>query len=92
MAKHAILSLNNTTAVLASPRGIHSGCDITIQNINNSGYIYVGGEGVTTSNYGFRIDPNCAISFELPGKDSIYIIASESLNAAVITIGLEIGN
>jgi hypothetical protein len=92
MTTHAIVSLNNSSAVLASPVGVHSGCDITVQNINNSGYIYVGGEGVTTSNYGFRIDPNCAISFELPGRQSIYLIASGNLNAAVLTMGLEVGD
>lgn len=92
MTTHNIVSLNDTTAVRISPNGTHSGLDITIQNISGSGFVYVGGEGVTTSNYGYRIAPASAISFELPGYDSLYIIgSSSSVEAAVITMGLEVG-
>lgn len=86
---HALVALNSSTAVRLTPVGTHSGLDFTVQNANNSGYIYLGGEGVTTSNYGFRILPNHSISFELPSKDHIYAVASTSLNAAVISMGLE---
>jgi hypothetical protein len=86
---HALVALNSSTAVRLTPAGTHSGLDFTVQNANNSGYIYLGGEGVTTSNYGFRILPNHSISFELPSKDHIYAVASTSLNAAVISMGLE---
>lgn len=87
---HALVALNSSTAVKLTPEGqTHSGVDITIQNPNNSGYIYIGGTGVTTSNYGFRILPNHSIAFELLGKDHIFAVASTSLNAAVITVALE---
>jgi hypothetical protein len=51
MTTHAIVALNNATPTLVSPNGTHSGCDITVQNINESGYVYVGGAGVTTTSY-----------------------------------------
>ena len=87
---HSIVSLNSSTATKITPGGTHSGFDITIQNINSTGYVYVGGEGVTTSNYGFRILPNHSISFELAGKDHLYLISSAgSMSAAVIMIALE---
>lgn len=90
MTQHNILTLSSTSPTLVSPAGTHSGLDITIQNINATGYVYVGGEGVTTTNYGFRILPNHSISFELPGRDALYVVASsDGLNAAVITISLE---
>jgi hypothetical protein len=89
---HALVALNSSTAVKLTPGGMHSGLDFTVQNANDSGYIYLGGEGVTTSNYGFRILPNHSISFELPSTDHIYAIASTSLNAAVISMGLESKN
>jgi hypothetical protein len=92
MTTHAIVELTNESPVLVSPNGVHSGCDITIQNINDSGYVYVGGAGVTTTSYGYRIAPNTAISFELPGYNSIYLIGSTTLDAAVITMGLEVGD
>lgn len=67
--------------------------DITIQNVNDSGYVYVGDSGVTTTNYGYRILPNHAISFELSGGDDLYLIAENSdMLAAVLKINLESGN
>lgn len=70
-------SLSNTDPVRLSPNGTHSGLDFTIQNSNDSGYIYLGGtSSLTSSNYGFRILPNHSISFELPGDDAIYALAS----------------
>lgn len=93
MTAHAIVTLSDTTATQVSPYGTHSGVDITVQNINASGFVYVGGEGVTTSSYGYRIAPSSAISFELPGHDALFLIASANeLQAAVITMGLEAGD
>jgi hypothetical protein len=90
---HALVALTSSTAVKLTPAvDTHSGLDFTVQNPNESGYIYLGGADVTTSNYGFRILPNHSISFELPPKDHLYAVASTSLNAAVISIGLESKN
>ena len=87
---HNIYTVGSSTAVQVSPNNTHSGVDITIQNINASGYIYVGNENVTTSSYGFRILPNHSISFELASPDALYAIGSTGgLSVAVITIGLE---
>jgi hypothetical protein len=92
MTAHRIQTLGNSEAVRLTPNGDHSGMDITLQNIHESGYVYIGGEGVTTSDYGFRISPNQAISFELPGYDALYAIASSSnINLAIIQTGLEVG-
>lgn len=69
--------LSNTESVRLSPNGTHSGLDFTVQNSNDAGYIYLGGtSSVSSTNYGFRILPNHSISFELPGEDAIYAIAS----------------
>ena len=93
MTAHIIVTLSATTSTQVSPNGTHSGLDITIQNINESGFVYVGGAGVTTSSYGYRIAPSSAISFELPGNDALFLTASANdLEAAVITMGLEVGN
>ena len=92
MTAHRIQVLGNTEAVRLTPNGDHSGMDITLQNVNSSGYIYVGGEGVSETSYGFRIMPNHSISFELPGYDALYAIASSSdMKLAIIEIGLEAG-
>lgn len=93
MTAHSIITLSDTTPTLVSPAGTHSGLDITIQNISESGYAYVGGSGVTTEDYGFRIAPNSAVAFELPGHDALFVIGStSSVRVAIITTGLEVGD
>jgi hypothetical protein len=90
MTLHAIYTLSDSEATRLTPNTTHSGMDITIQNINASGYVYVGSSNVSTTNYGFRILPNHSISFELPGFDELFIIGSaDGLQAAVIKINLE---
>ena len=90
MAEHNLYSIGSEEATRLVPLGVHSGKDITMQNVSASGYVYVGGEGVSAENYGYRILPNHSISFELPGKDAIYVVASApNTKLAVISIGLE---
>lgn len=90
---HNLVTLTNAEATRLSPVGTHSGCDITIQNVDSTEYVYVGGASVSTTSYGYRISPNHAISFELPGKDALYAVASDDgVQAAVIITSLEAGS
>lgn len=90
MTQHAVITLSNTNPTRLTPAGMHSGLDITIQNVSDEGYVYLGDSTVTTSNYGYRISPNNAISFELPEKDTMYAIGSENgVQIAVIKTNLE---
>jgi hypothetical protein len=67
--------------------------DITIQNVHESGYVYIGGEEVSASDYGFRIMPNHSWSIELPSRDSLYAISSvNGSKIAVLKTGLDTGN
>lgn len=87
---HNLYTLSNTGATRLTPLGMHSGMDITLQNVNPEGYIYIGGEGVTSSNYGYRLSPNNAVAWELPEKDVLYAIAdTDGLNLAVLKTSLE---
>lgn len=89
---HNLITLSNASATKLTPPGVHSGMDITIQNVNPEGYVYIGGEGVTALNYGYRLNPNNAIAWELPGTDSLYAIAeSNGLKVAILTTNLESG-
>jgi hypothetical protein len=93
MTSHALTTLSSSAATRLTPNGVHSGMDITIQNIHASAYVYIGGEGVTASSYGYRLSPNTAISFELPGKDALYAITgTNGSQVAVIKTNLDSGN
>lgn len=52
------------------------GVDITIQNLSSINDIYIGGEGCTTSSYGFKIAAGAAWSVELKAGDIIWACAS----------------
>lgn len=90
MTTHILHTLSDTTATRITPNGVHSGMDITIQNVNETGYIYIGGEGVSSTSYGFRLIPNQGFSIELPGEDPLYLIAeNDAMLAAVLQTNLE---
>lgn len=90
---HSINVLSDTEALRLTPNGLHSGMDITIQNIDASANVFIGAEGVTTSDFGYKLVPGAAVSFELPGRDSLYAVSSTNESEiAVLTTGLEVGN
>jgi hypothetical protein len=91
---HNFITLSDTEATLVSdPSKTGSGRDITLQNVNNSGYIYIGASNVTSEDYGYRIAANTAISFELPAQDELFAIAeNDEMDLAVISITLESEN
>ena len=91
MTVHSLTTLSNTTATRLTPNGIHSGMDITLQNVNATAYVYIGGEDVSTTNYGYRISPDNAWSVELPGQDALYAISDiDGSYVAMLQMGLEI--
>ena len=93
MTQHFKTTLSNTSDSRLSPAGKHSGADVTIQNLDASAYVFIGAEGVTTSDYGFRLAPGAAISFELPGTDALYAISdTDGSEIAVLRTNLESGN
>jgi hypothetical protein len=90
MTTHNLIILDNANEALRiTPNGLHSGMDITIQNVGSS-TVYIGGEGVTTSDYGFKLTEGSAFSIELPESDALYVVSgSDSALIATLSFGLE---
>jgi hypothetical protein len=64
--------------------------DITIQNTHASAIVYIGGEGVTSSDYGYRLSPGAAWAVELAGKDALYAITNTNgSSVATMMLGIE---
>lgn len=90
MTTHGLTTLSDSTDTRLSPAGTHSGLDITIQNVDATATVYIGGEGVTASDYGFKITAGAAWSVELPPKDEIHAITdTNGSKVAVLYTGLE---
>jgi hypothetical protein len=93
MTTHALFTLSDATATRLTPNGIHSGMDITIQNLDDAALVFVGGADVNAESFGYRLNPGHAISFELPGKDALYAITdTNESQVAVLKTNLEVGN
>jgi hypothetical protein len=93
MTIHALTTLSSASATKLTPNGIHSGMDITIQNVHESAYVYIGAVDVTASDYGYRLAPGAAWSIELPGRNSLYAITdTNNSKIAVLKTSLELGN
>jgi hypothetical protein len=87
---HSLIALSDSTATAVSGTGTHSGADITIQNVDDTAIVYLGGEGVTAADYGFKLTPGAAWSVELSGKDHLYAISdTDASEAAVLKVNLE---
>ena len=92
MTTHARILLSDSEPTRLTPPGLHTGIDITIQNPNETGFIYIGGEGVSESDYGYKIYPKNAFSVELAGYDSLYAISDvNDLPLVMLKFGLESG-
>jgi hypothetical protein len=90
MTQHALTTLSDSEAARITPNGTHSGMDITIQNVDEAAIVYLGGEGVTASDYGFKLTAGAAWSVELPGNDALYAISdTNESQVAVLRLGLE---
>lgn len=93
MTQHALTTLSSSTATRLTPNGTHSGMDITIQNVHATAVVYIGGEDVTSTDYGFKIVSGNAFSIELSGKDPLYAITdTNGSKVAVLKTSLESGN
>lgn len=93
MTTHSLTTLSSTTATRLTPIGTHSGFDITLQNVDDSAIVYLGGPNVTTSDYGYRLSAGSAWSIELPGKNALYAITdTNNSKVAVLRTSLETGN
>jgi hypothetical protein len=92
MTTHSTPYIGTTNATRLTPNGLHSGMDITIQNLSETAYVYIGGEGVNSEDFGYRIAPGNAWSVELSGRDYLYAIADTATYVAILKTNLESGN
>ena len=92
MTQHSLTTLSSSSATKLTPNGTHSGLDITIQNVHASAIVYLGGPGVTSDNYGYRLAPGAAWSVELPGRNALYAITdTNNSKVAILKTNLESG-
>lgn len=87
---HNLVTLSSASATMVGPMPRHRGVDITLQNTASVGNVFIGNGDVSSSNYGFRIDPGCGWSIELSIYDTVYATTDISgTKLAVFMLNLE---
>ena len=84
------LSDTNTTMVTVPPaeeKEYALMLTISIQNLSSDRYVLLGDDSITTSSYGFRLDPGQVFSADLNPSNDLYAICdSDSCDISVMWI------
>jgi hypothetical protein len=88
MLKGQIVSLSSTPVDLTYSGVIDPCIAISIQNIMNSGYAYLGGPNVSSTNYGHKLFPRQSFTIELAPNDKLYAVGDSGVSVAVLSLDI----
>jgi len=75
---HARVSVGTTATKLTSDYDGKDGQTINVQNPAGGADVYLGGEGVTTTSYGFLLGAGISFSVELQDDEKLYAVVTTS--------------
>ena len=61
------------------------GVTISIQNLDDGNYVYIGNNGTSSTSFGFRLSPNQAVSYDLSPSDGVYATTNGASSQVAIT-------
>ena len=85
-ARHKIQSLNSTPVNLVEREVTDARNSMSIQNISNSGFAYLGAYGVTSSDFGIKLFPGQIYTMELASSDDLWAVGDTGVQVAVFNI------
>jgi len=88
---HAIVSVGTTATLLtvATAGGGKDGSTILVQNPTGGQAVFIGGLGVTSASYGYKLAIDSNISIELNQDEALYaVVASSTQSVAVLRQGV----
>jgi len=85
---HQRVSVGTTATKLTSDYDGKDGQTINVQNPTGGVDVYLGGDGVTTTSYGFLLKADTSFSVELQGGEKLYaVVASGTQTVNIIRQG-----
>lgn len=84
--RHKIQSLNSTPVNLVIRETTDARNSMSIQNVSNTGFAYLGNESVTTSNFGIKLFPGQIYTIEFAPSDDIWAVGDSGVQVAVFNI------
>ena len=73
---HSRVSVGTTATKLTSDYDGKDGQTINVQNPSGGADVFIGGEGVTTTDYGFALAGGVSFSIELQDDEKLYAVVS----------------
>ena len=70
----AVISLDGDAEVILS---------VSIQNVDDTAYVYIGSETVSSTSYGLRLEPGALVSFDNLRKNT-FLYAVSSVNSSKV--------
>jgi len=86
MLRTKIVSLNGTAQELTINDVVDNPNQISIQNISETGYAYLGNQSVTNESYGHKLFPGQSFSVDLLSDDQIWAVGDSGVAVAVFIL------
>ena len=80
------LTLSGTAQELTVNDIVDTPNTLSVQNLSDTGYAYLGNSGVTTSSYGHKLFPGQSFSIELESDDQIWAVGDSGVTVAVFIL------
>ncbi len=85
---HNIVSVGTTATVISTAANDRDGHSVCVQNPSASTTVYIGGTGVTTTDYGVALAGGADISIDLLQGEILYgVVASSTQSVNVLRAG-----
>jgi hypothetical protein len=88
MIKQRIQALSGTPFDLTYTGVIDPLTVLSVQNIMDSGYAYLGGENVSINNYGHKLYPGQSFTIELAPNDKLFAVGDSGVSVAIFTLDI----
>lgn len=85
-SRHKIQALNSVAVNLVVREATDARNSMSIQNISNTGFAYLGAYGVTSSDYGIKLYPGQIYTIELASSDDIWAVGDSGVSVAIFNI------
>jgi hypothetical protein len=86
MLRTRLLGMTLTPQELTFDDSVNNPNSLSIQNVSDSKYAYLGNELVSPTNYGHRLYPGQTFSIELLPEDKIFAVGEDGCTLAVFVI------
>lgn len=88
MINQKIQALNSIPVDLTYTGSVDPLTVMSVQNIMQSGFAYLGNENVTSSVYGHKLYPGQSFTIELAPNDKLFAVGDSGVSVAIFTLDI----